>query len=286
MSKNAPRTVSLRELNPTDIIILVVGPTGSGKSSFVSRASGIPDDIVGYDLVSKTSEISAVKYADEESGQDIVLVDTPGLSNTLKDDSEVLRMFTGWSRKLKKRSLVIAGILYFHRISDNRIPSNPLRALCVFGEPCGGLGAALSKTILTLTTWSEVGDAIRDRRLAELESISFWKVILKFMDDEESARDLVREVIRRQRQGPVEPVEGFPDQLGLALKNLEALAERQLAIVRDMDEERRNPPDPNAPAMGKSRLEYEQLRVQMEEAWHQFCNSGSPKPPKRRFFPR
>lgn len=295
---SAPRTVSLKELVPENVIILVVGPTGSGKSSFVSQASGIQDDIVGHDLVSKTSEILAVKYTDEESGLDIVLVDTPGLSNTLKDDSEVLRMFTEWSRKLKKRDLVISGILYFHRISDNRIPANPLRALCVFGEPCGGLGAALSKTILTITMWNDVGDEIGEKRLVELKS-TFWKVVLKYMNDVESARELIREVIRSrggQHQG------AMPKQdMALTvqersrqdlLKNLETLTERQLAILRNIDEESRNTSDPNAPAArGELEREYEKLRLQMDEAWRQLCQTNKwSSPPKtstkRRFFPR
>lgn len=301
MSNSHPQTVRLKELNPGDIIILAVGPTGSGKSSFVSRASGIGDDIVGHELVSKTSEIMAVKYTDEDSGQDIVLIDTPGLSNTSKDDSEVLNMFTEWSRKLKKRGLVIAGILYFHRISDNRIGTNPLRALCVFGEPCGGLNAAFSKTILTLTMWDEVDEAIGDKRLAELKSITYWRVVLKFMDDVETARELVREVVRNsggQRQGPMSsqtmvPTDRESSRLEL-VRNLETLAERQLAILRKIGEESRNISDSNAPALRELEREYEQLRLQMDEAW-ELCIYGqsqkaSPSVPYsrklRRLFPR
>ncbi|KAI6128393.1 hypothetical protein EDD16DRAFT_1701857 [Pisolithus croceorrhizus] len=256
------RTVSLKELNPKDIIILVVGPTGSGKSSFVSRASGFDDTIVGHGLVSKTSKILIVKYTDEESGQEIVLVDTPGLGNTFKDDSEVLRMLTRWSRKLKKRGLVVAGILYFHRISDNRIPGNPVRALCVFGETSGGFGAALSKTILTLTLWNEVDEALGDKRLAELKSMDFWNVMSKYMDNVETARDLVREVL--QRQGSMSSQN--TDQERALVKNLETLAERQLSIFRKIDEGSRN--------SSELELEYRQLRLQMDEAWHQLCNHG------------
>ncbi|KAI6168849.1 hypothetical protein EDD17DRAFT_448849 [Pisolithus thermaeus] len=270
MPKSSARSVSLKELDSKDIIILVVGPTGSGKSSFVSRASGFEDTIVGHDLVSKTSKILVVKYTDEESGQKIVLVDTPGLGNTLKDDSEVLRMFTRWFRTLKKRGLVVAGILYFHRISDNRIPGNPVRALCVFGETCGGFGAALSKTTLTLTMWNEVDEALGDNRLAELKSMDFWNVISKYMDNVETARDLVREVLRNrggQRRRSMSSQNTDRESSRLALvKNLETLAERQLSIFRKMDEEGGN--------SSELELEYRQLRLQMDEAWHQLCSYG------------
>ncbi|KAI6101979.1 hypothetical protein EDD16DRAFT_1716274 [Pisolithus croceorrhizus] len=285
MSKSTPRTVSLKELDPKDIIILVVGPSGSGKSSFVNSASGIGHGIVGHELVSKTREILAVKYTDEESDQEIVLVDTPGFSNTFKDDSEVMRMIMGWSRKLKKRGIVIAGILYFHKISDNRIPGNPLKALCVFGELCGGFGAALSKTILTLTMWNDVDEATGDKRLAELEGMNFWNMMLKYKEDVETARELVHEVLRRQ--GPMSSQNMAPtdqESARLALvKDLETLAERQLSIFRNIEGGSRN--------SSELELEYRQLRLQMDEAWHKLCNHGQAykghKPPvMQRLLPR
>ncbi|KAI6004228.1 hypothetical protein EDD15DRAFT_1290122 [Pisolithus albus] len=295
MSNSNPQIIRPEELNPGDIIILVVGPTGSGKSSFVSRASGIGDDIVGHDLVSKTTEIMAVKYTDEESGQGIVLVDTPGLRNTSKDDSEVLYMFTEWSRKLKERGLVIAGILYFHRMSDNRMPTNPLRALCVIGESCGGLNAAFIKTILTLTMWDDVGEERGDKRLTELKSMPYWRAVLKFMDDVETARELVREVIRNYGAGPMSnrsmaPADQECSRLELVEK-METLAERQLAILRKIGEESRNISDSNAPTLRELESEYEQLRSRMDETW-KLCIYGQPcppgpdlrKPPIRRFL--
>ncbi|KAG6332732.1 hypothetical protein ID866_6357 [Astraeus odoratus] len=95
-----PLKVNIGQLAHDDIIIVTVGPTGSAKSSFINIASGSHCDTVGHSLVSRTCEVSAVKYTDDESGQRIVLVDTPGLNNTSKGDLEVQAMISQWLRSM------------------------------------------------------------------------------------------------------------------------------------------------------------------------------------------
>ncbi|KAF4601327.1 hypothetical protein EYR38_005979 [Pleurotus pulmonarius] len=75
MSRRFPRTLSMRDLNPNDVIILFLGPTGAGKSTFINTA--IRDDKlpVGHTLESQTKVPQVVRYRD--GNQDVVFIDTP-----------------------------------------------------------------------------------------------------------------------------------------------------------------------------------------------------------------
>lgn len=82
--------------------VSVVGPTGSGKSTLIARATGlIPDMMVGHGLQSCTSEIRAIrcKHPDGAENISLVLVDTPGFDDTFKTDTEILQMLADWLKK-------------------------------------------------------------------------------------------------------------------------------------------------------------------------------------------
>lgn len=71
-----------------------------------------------------------------------------------------------------ERHIYISGILYFHRISDNRMAGTPLKNLRLFQELCGQ--DAFSRIILTTTMWDEVQIAVGEQREKEL-SEKYWK---------------------------------------------------------------------------------------------------------------
>jgi hypothetical protein len=66
----------------------------------------------------------------------------------------------------------LAGILYFHRISDNRMAGTPLKNLRMFHELCGK--KALRNVILVTTMWSEVDQEVGSRREEALRQ-KYWK---------------------------------------------------------------------------------------------------------------
>lgn len=270
MTPGAPRTVPLTDITPNDIVIATMGPTGSGKSSFISKATGIQEAIVGHNLISKTSEISAVRYMDNENDLSLVLIDTPGLDNTFKGDSEVLNMITEWLCNMKGKGFFVTGILYFHRITDNRIHGIPARDLFVFKDICGGFQEVLRKTTLTTTMWDEVDEVVGQRRLTELRSSVIWKAMVKYMNDQDSAKRLIQEVIRRGRETHQETLlhgPSVPPTNGQLLSQLETLAERQLEVLRSINAERRSPTGPGT--LQELESEYEKLRGKMDELWRQ-----------------
>jgi F0F1-type ATP synthase membrane subunit b/b' len=119
------------------------------------------------------------------------LVDTPGFNDTNKTDAEVLTMIADWLKKTCVTALThsfpllticsyklhvkLAGIIYLHRISDNRMSGSPLKNLQMFGKLCGD--GAIKNVVLATTMWSKVKPDVGERREKELED-KYWREML------------------------------------------------------------------------------------------------------------
>lgn len=68
--------------------------------------------------------------------------------------------------------MTLAGIIYLHRITDNRMAGTPLKNLRMFANLCGD--DAIGNVILASTMWRQGKEAIEERREAELKS-KYWK---------------------------------------------------------------------------------------------------------------
>jgi len=73
-----------------------MGPTGTGKSTFIDIATLQGGKTVSHSLNSYTSDIRAVRFPHPTTSRPVVLVDTPGFNNTMKTDTEVLAMIAEW----------------------------------------------------------------------------------------------------------------------------------------------------------------------------------------------
>jgi hypothetical protein len=168
-------------------------------------------------LKSCTTEIEATKVCfPEHSCSDIVFVDTPGFDDTNKSDGEILEMLAQWLKTTSvslstdnialiqfffsyERGIKLSGILYLHRISDNRMAGTPLSNLRVFQKLCGA--NALRNVILTTTMWDEVQIEEGDRREKELRG-KYWKTMIdrgstvaRYLNTTESAWDIVMPIL-------------------------------------------------------------------------------------------
>ncbi|KAG6335339.1 hypothetical protein ID866_3750 [Astraeus odoratus] len=201
-NKQPLEVVEVDQLDSEDVIIAIMGPTGAGKSSFVSKATGIIDESVGHMLTSHTSEIRATKCV--VGGSNVVLVDTPGFDDTKKSDLEILQSISDWLTKTYKKEALLSGLLYFHRITDNRMAGTPLKNLRVFQKLCGN--KAMSQIVLTTTMWDEVDEEVGIERLTELQG-NYWKGMIargsttfRYWNTPESARTLLWQLVDRKRR--------------------------------------------------------------------------------------
>lgn len=145
----------MEDLSKDQVVIALMGLTGAGKSSFIGMATGYEDGI-GHQLQSYTHDVNLIKFkCHERNNVNLVFVDTPALDHTHKSYSDVLEIIAQWLKKLRERKILLAGVLYFHRISDppNR---NMASDLAVFEVLCRK--QSLKNVIFVTTMWDQVDE--------------------------------------------------------------------------------------------------------------------------------
>ncbi|KAI6095453.1 P-loop containing nucleoside triphosphate hydrolase protein [Pisolithus sp. B1] len=234
-----------------------MGPTGAGKSSFIAHVTKQAGKGVGHDLTSCTSEIKATEC--DVEGFSIVLVDTPGFDDTNKSDLDILKMISDWlNTEYRTSPPILSAILYFHRISDNRMAGTPLKNLRVFEKLCGK--DAMYKVTLVTTMWDEVDPEVGKERLKELKK-NYWQGMVsrgsttfECEDPEGSPMKLLRQITEQLKEqeltGERERRVKLQDEIlkiGLELRQtsagqqlcsrLEELAQRRMETLRKIREE-------------------------------------------------
>lgn len=242
--------VQLNELSSQDILILIIGPVGCGKSSFIGKAIGSEEGI-GHTLCagSHTREIRATRCT-IGNFTNAVLLDTPGFDNMSTSEKRILDMVYRSLTEVHKDRIFLSAILLFHPITDNRLRWTPLRHLQLFQKLCGK--EAMAQTGLVTTMWDEVDEDVGNERVAALRS-HYWKAMIaqgsrtyRFWNTRDAARGLLQEVIIRSQ----EQYHSMLRQKILELKTykgtiaaqklcsrLEQLSERRLEITRELHSE-------------------------------------------------
>ncbi|KAI6114523.1 P-loop containing nucleoside triphosphate hydrolase protein [Pisolithus sp. B1] len=158
------------------IVIALMGPTGSGKSNFINRLTGTKEEKKAHQLKSHTLDIREVKV-DLPNGRRYVFVDTPGFDDTYRSDREILRTIAEWLEKKYRGKVKLSGIIYAHRITDNRMSGSVCKNLDMFGRLCGDKAARGVRLVSTM--WDKVKDmAIAESRVSQLEQ-NFWKPLIE-----------------------------------------------------------------------------------------------------------
>ncbi|KAF4345068.1 hypothetical protein FBEOM_943 [Fusarium beomiforme] len=198
--------------NPSDIIVLVMGLTGAGKSTFIERLTGL-DAGIGHDLLSETSRITVYPYVSGD--RRIFLVDTPGFDDTRCIDSAIFTEIAFYLGQIYTKRFGLGGILYLHRITDNRIAGSSMRSFQLVQKICGPQGAKFAQLVTTM--WDEVQEGtdlynLAVKREMELKSNeNYWgwmrnrgSQIQRYMDTRTSALSILSSLLAiSDAQGPV-----------------------------------------------------------------------------------
>jgi len=156
------------------ITIAVMGATGTGKTTFINLLSGSESSLpVGNNLESCTKEIGTVQCT--INNRPVTLIDTPGFDDTTRSETEIIRMIAHFLTSTYQKGIKLSGIIYMHRISDNRMGGLSQRNFKMFKEICG-IEAAKNVVIVT-SMWDEVHADRGEAREIELKSL-FFKPIL------------------------------------------------------------------------------------------------------------
>ncbi|GLB39679.1 putative 50S ribosome-binding GTPase [Lyophyllum shimeji] len=190
-----------------DIVIPVMGPTGAGKSTFINILFGESLMDVGHGLTSCTTQLkygvidlaTVPGYRHLGLQGRLVVVDTPGFDDTYDGDVDILRRIADWLEKSYRDSMVLAGVIYLHDVSQTRFSGTARRNLEMFRHICGD--RALQKVILGTTKWGRV-DMGECRSHEEELTNAHWKGMIekgsqvrRFDRTQQSAQEFVRTIL-------------------------------------------------------------------------------------------
>ncbi|KAH6863571.1 P-loop containing nucleoside triphosphate hydrolase protein [Alternaria alternata] len=183
-----------------DIIVAVMGVTGTGKSSFIRLVTGDNSIKIGEGLQSATTNVAAYRFA--FGGYNFVLVDTPGFDDTVDRDEIIVKSISEWLAESYIAGQKLNGILYMHRIIDPRMQGTVLRNFKMFRSLCGK--SFYKQVILGTTFWSTLrrtpaDEATGQMRLDKLISTpEYWgemvrsgSQVTKISDDRQEASQLL-----------------------------------------------------------------------------------------------
>ncbi|KAI6013519.1 hypothetical protein EDC04DRAFT_2579352, partial [Pisolithus marmoratus] len=235
---------------------------------------------VGHALTSHTSEIKSTRCMIK--GSNVVLVDTPGFDDTSKSDLEILESISEWLSKTYKKGTLLSNILYFHRISDNRMAGTPLKNLGIFQKLCGA--KAMSQVVLVTTMWDEVDGVVGNERLEELKN-NYWKLMIAqgsttycYLNTLESSSQLLSQLIekkqrevrevRLQKEIAGEGLEVRETDAGRELySRLDQIAEKRREILARMAAKKHLPGD--QATADDLRKQYDSLKAELDQTLQQ-----------------
>ncbi|KAI6118660.1 hypothetical protein EV401DRAFT_1550773 [Pisolithus croceorrhizus] len=90
-------------------------------------------------------------------------------------DAQILEANCPLVNATYKKNIKLSGVLYLHRISDNRVSGTPLRNYNMFKELCGREN--FKNVILVTTMWDEITEEVGSAREKELQSDFWWSMI-------------------------------------------------------------------------------------------------------------
>lgn len=162
----------------SDALILVMGSTGSGKSSFIADLvqSNADEKVeIGHGLESHTREVNIFSFTQSDgiTQRRVFLIDTPGFNDTDRSDGDIFKNIAFILVQTYRAGLNLAGVIYLHRINDNRLTRSEKRSLRVLEKMCGE--AAYLAILFVSTMWNaplKGSDPVGD--LAKAEDREEW----------------------------------------------------------------------------------------------------------------
>jgi GTPase SAR1 family protein len=177
-------------------VIVVMGVTGVGKSTFIQYATGHAVKI-GHGHDACTDEVSLYQIP----GTDVYLMDTPGFDDPAFSDAKILTSIATSLVAIFNAQVDIQGALYIHPVTEVRLRGSGRKNLIMFRNMLGTRG--MSNCRLVTTKWSLQSKEVSETREKELrEKEGLWKPLVaagaqtvRFGDSSQSAIEIIKPLI-------------------------------------------------------------------------------------------
>ncbi|KAK2686610.1 hypothetical protein QWA68_014665 [Fusarium oxysporum] len=191
--------------NKSDGVILVMGVTGAGKSYFLNQLKS-ESVAEGHSLYSETQKCQAVHIIlDEDEKRSITVVDTPGFADTFRSQAEIVGEITDYLAAQHLSGLPLRGILYLHKITDNKVTDASLQHIQILRKIAGD--NAMTNVILVTTMWNILRPEDHQRAVQREQELvtSFWSsmidngsIVAQFNGTPRSAYPLIYQLADQQ----------------------------------------------------------------------------------------
>ncbi|KAI0517988.1 P-loop containing nucleoside triphosphate hydrolase protein [Xylaria bambusicola] len=178
-------------------MIMVMGVTGAGKSYFINQMAGKNIVEEGASLNSCTQQCTMVPIS--VGSLKALVIDTPGFDDTDRKDADILGEIAKLLTSQFALGFELKGIIYIHRITDNRYAGSAIKTFEVFKRICGE--KAMANVVLVTSRWDEVGEPVGASREHELRE-RFWAYMLghgsglnRYHGDRDSARAIASQLL-------------------------------------------------------------------------------------------
>ncbi|PPR08041.1 hypothetical protein CVT24_010840 [Panaeolus cyanescens] len=211
--------------NNKDVITLIMGPTGAGKSRFIEALEGndtlriSKDQLESYTQRIETYKLDNVLWWEGpgtsptlnggRNNQGIYILDTPGSSDSQLSELEIVKMINEWLKSHNCTS--IDCILYLCPITDIRLPRSKRRTIDML-KSLTRINERNPGVVVVVTTmwdrlWNERSINAAEGRFNQLQD-NVWKdlldtggLITKFTNTHESAVDVINTLRARVTRG-------------------------------------------------------------------------------------
>ncbi|KAJ3490912.1 hypothetical protein NLI96_g1104 [Meripilus lineatus] len=162
-------------MSSNEVLIAVMGATGTGKSTFINLISGSKFN-TGSSLMSCTQDVQSTSPF-TCLGRRVTLIDTPGFDDSVRTDTEILEVIANHLSTAYRNNKKLNGVIYMHRISDVRMGGISRRNFRMFRDVCGD--TTLNNVVVVTNMWGEVTpDLGRDRETQLATNPSLFKPVL------------------------------------------------------------------------------------------------------------